>query len=95
MLATAGAVTVSVSGELVTPLADAVICVVPALTPVARPLLLIVATPVALLAHVNVTPLMALPLLFLAVALNCWVAPTAIEGDTDEREMVATVLLPE
>jgi hypothetical protein len=45
---------------------------VPGDTPVARPLLLlIVATPVALLAQVMVTPLMVSPLLSFAVAVNC------------------------
>lgn len=68
------AVIVSVLAELVTPPADAAILVVPVLTPVARPLLLIVATPVALLAQVNVTPLMVFPPLSFAVAVNCWVA---------------------
>jgi hypothetical protein len=93
MLATAGPVTVSVSAALVTPLAEAVICVVPALTPVATPLLLTVATPALLLVHVNVTPLTVVPLLFFAVAVNCWVAPTAIEGDAGDTVMLATVWL--
>jgi len=39
--------------------------------PEARPLLLMVATLVALLAQVNVTPLTVFPLLSLAVAVNC------------------------
>jgi hypothetical protein len=91
MLATGGGVTVSVSAGLVTPPDEAVICVVPALTPVARPLLLIVATPAALLDQANVTPLMVLPLLSLAVAVNCCVAPTAIDGEAGEIAMLATV----
>jgi hypothetical protein len=90
MVATAGEVTVSVSAELVTPLAEAVIWDVPALTPVARPLLLTVATLGAPLAQVNVTPLMTLPLLSFAVALNCCVLPTATEGDDGATAMVAT-----
>ena len=62
----------------------------PALTPAARPVLLTVATFVALLAHVNVTPLIVLPLLSFAVALNCRVPPTAIEDDDGETAMVTT-----
>jgi hypothetical protein len=50
-----------------------------------------VATAVALLVQVNVTPLIALPLLSCAVAVNCCVAPTAIEGDAGETAMLATV----
>ena len=45
----------------------------------------------ALLAQVNVTPLMTLPLLSLAVAVNCCVPPIPMEGDDGETEMVATV----
>ena len=57
----------------------------------ARPLLLTVATLVALLAQVNVTPLIVLPLLSLAVALNCCVPPAAIDAVDGETAMVATV----
>jgi hypothetical protein len=77
--------------ELLTPLADAVIWVVPTLTAVAKPVPLIVATVVLLLVQVNVTPAMMLPALSSAVALNCWVAPTAIEGEDGETLMLATV----
>jgi hypothetical protein len=53
------------------PLAAAVIWVVPMATPAARPLLLIVALLVALLAQVNTTPLIVLPLPSFAMAVNC------------------------
>ena len=67
----AGAVTVSVTAVLVTPLALAVIWVVPNAMPVASPvLLLIVATFVALLDHVKATPVMVFPLASFAVAEN-------------------------
>jgi hypothetical protein len=90
MLATTG-VTVSVSGALVTPCAAAVICVVPADTPVARPVdELMVATPVALLAQVKVTPLMVLPLLSFAVAVNCSDAPVAMDGEAEVTAMLAS-----
>lgn len=46
--------TVSVAAVLVTPASEAVICVLPAATPVATPAAVIVATPVLLLAHVKV-----------------------------------------
>jgi len=58
--------------------------------PVARPLLLIVAVLVALLAQVNVTPLMVLPLPSFAVAVNCCVAPTVMDGELGETVIVAT-----
>jgi len=64
-------VTSNGSMAAVTPFAEAVICVVPAATPVAIPLLFIVATLVALLVHVKVTPVTVLPLLSFAVAVNC------------------------
>jgi hypothetical protein len=95
MDATTGAVRVSVSGELVTPLAAAVICVVPTATPVAKPLLLIVAIVVALLAQVKATPLMVLPLLSFAVAVNCCVVFIAMDGEAGVTVMDATVELLE
>jgi len=52
-----------------------------------------VATLVLLLFHVKVTPLMVLPELSLAVAVNCWVAPTAMEGDDGETVMLEMVSL--
>ena len=61
-------------------MAEAVICAVPVPTAVARPLLLMVATLSALLLQVKVTPVRAPPLLFMAVAVNCWVAFIAIKG---------------
>jgi hypothetical protein len=85
-------VTVNISTLLVTPLAVAVICVVPGLTPVARPLaLLICATLVVPLDQVKVTPDIVFPLLSLAVAVNCCVAFTAIKGDAGVTVIAATV----
>jgi hypothetical protein len=49
-----------------------------------------VATAVAPLAQVNATPLMVLPLLSFAVAVNCWAPPTAIDGEAGETVIVAT-----
>lgn len=96
LVATGAAVTVSVSGALVTPWADAVICVVPAATPVATPVAeLMVATPAALLAQVKVTPPMMLPLLSFAVAANCSVALAAMDGEAGVTAMVATTGLVE
>jgi hypothetical protein len=46
---------------LLTPADEAVICAVPADTPVATPLLLMLATPGAVLDHLNVIPLIVLP----------------------------------
>ena len=68
--ASAPGVVVRVTALLVIPPEDAVIEVVPARTPVATPLLLIVATLVALLAQVKVSPLMVLPAPSLPVAVN-------------------------
>jgi hypothetical protein len=67
---TAG-VTVSTAAELVTPPADAVICDVPAASPVAIPVLPIVDTLAALLFHVKFVPAMVFPLASVAVAVNC------------------------
>ncbi len=83
-------VTVRVSGALVMLPAEAVICVEPARRAVARPLLSMVATLVLALFHVKVTPLMVLPPLSFAVAVNCCVAPTAMEGEDGETVMDAT-----
>jgi len=91
LVATGAAVTVSVSGGLVTPWAAAVICVVPAATPLARPVdALMVATPVELLAQVKAMPLMVLPLLSFAVAANCSVALAAIDGEAGVTAMLAS-----
>jgi hypothetical protein len=61
--------------------------------PLASPLVFMVATFVALLAQVNVTPLMTLPLPSLAVAVNCCVPPIPMEGADGETKIVAIVAL--
>jgi hypothetical protein len=69
----------------VTPLANAEMCAVPWLTPVANPLLFTVAIEVASELQVNVTPLMTFPWESLATAVNCCVCPTwmaAVRGAT-------------
>ena len=71
IVASGPGVTVKVTALLVTPPDAAVICVVPANRPVAKPLLLIVATLVAVLAQVKVSPVMVSPTLSFAVAVNC------------------------
>jgi hypothetical protein len=63
-------VVVKVTALLVTAPEDAVIDVVPAKAPVARPLLPMVATLVALLAQLKVSPLIMLPALSLPTAVN-------------------------
>ena len=84
MDATCG-VTVSDEVPLIPPMA-AVITLEPVATAVARPLELMVATDVV--AEVQVTVELTFPVepsLYLAVALNCWVAPIAtlgLAGDT-------------
>jgi len=85
-------VTVRVTGALVIPFADAVICVVPGSRPITDPLpALIVATLGVLLAQLKVAPLMMLPLPSFAVAVSCSVPLTAI----DERgEVIVTVGTP-
>src|SRR5579859_7619029 len=79
------AVTVSVAVP-VTPLTVAVIGVVPAATPVARPAALTVATVGFALAQIAVAVMLAVvPSLYVAVAVNCCVAPTwtlAVTGIT-------------
>src|ERR1700730_2934639 len=73
-------VTVRVTGSLVTPFAEAVICVVPGNKPVARPLVaLIDATLEAVVAQVKVGPLMMFPFPSFNVAVNESVALTAID----------------
>jgi hypothetical protein len=55
-------VTVKLAGLLVTPFADAMICVIPGNKPIATPLLaLTVATLAALLAHAKLTPVITFP----------------------------------
>ena len=56
-----GCVTVSVAGALVTPDAEAVICVLPLLRPRASPLLSMLATFGELLAQANFTPVSVFP----------------------------------
>lgn len=56
-----GCVTVSVAGALVTPDAEAVICVLPLLRPSASPLLSMLATFGVLLAQANLTPVSVFP----------------------------------
>jgi hypothetical protein len=46
---------------------------------------------VPLLAQVKVTPLMTLPILSLAVAVNCCVPPIPMEGDDGDTVIVAIV----
>ena len=82
-------VTVSVAGVLITPEALATMVTVPGATPVASPLLSMVAVPEKLQAQANVTPGMALPLASMAVAVNSWVAFTAIVAVRGETVMDA------
>ena len=88
---TTGGVTVKVIAALVMLPEAAVILVAPVATPVARPVLEMVATALVLLAQVKVRPVRMLPFLSLAVAVNCWVAKTAMEGAAGDTVMVATV----
>jgi len=88
--ATTGGVTVNVIAALVTLPEVAVIFVVPTATPVATPLLLIVATLLVPLAHVNVRPVITFPFASFAVAVNCWVANTATDFEAGVTVMVAT-----
>ncbi len=74
---------------------DAVIIEFPAATPVASPELLMVATPVVLDFQVAVELQSLLdPLEYAQVAVNCCVAPTAVETDVGETVMVSKELLP-
>jgi len=85
-------VTVRVTGALVIPFADAVICVVPGSKPMAKPLpALTVATLGVLLAQLKVAPMMMLPLLSCATAVICSVPLTAID---DGMEVIVTVGTP-
>jgi hypothetical protein len=73
-------VTVKLAGLLVTPFADAVICVMPGNKPIATPLLAsTVAILEALLAQANVTPVITFPCWSFAVALNDSLALTAMD----------------
>jgi hypothetical protein len=87
-------VTVKVAPLLVTPPFAAVIVLLPALTPLARPeLLLIVATPVELLAHVSVGQTVVLSDQR-HDALYCCVPLVVIEADDGETVMLVSVGLP-
>src|ERR1700730_13346197 len=73
-------VTVRVTGSLVTPFAEAVICVVPGSKPIARPLVaLIDATLEGVVAQVKVRPVMRLPWPSFNGGMNESVALTAID----------------
>lgn len=76
----------------VNPLAEAVIVVEPAPTAVARPDALMVATVV--LDEDHVMPVVSgavVPLLYVAVTLNCWVAPAVAVADGGVTAMAVTV----
>jgi hypothetical protein len=88
---TAAGVTVSVD-VAVNPFAVAVMVVVPAATPVASPTGLTVAT--AVFDEVHVAPEVSAPvapLLKVALAVNCWVAPAAMLAVVGETETAVTV----
>ena len=70
-----GAATLRDAESLVTPCADALICVVPAATPVTIPLILTVATAGLLDCQRKITPLIVLPYWSVAKAVNCCVVP--------------------
>jgi hypothetical protein len=89
--ALATAVTERAAPELVMSLAVAVIWAVPAVTAVASPPLLIVATLGELLPQVKFTPVKTFPLASFATALNCCVALTAREEDEGAIVMLATL----
>jgi hypothetical protein len=77
------AVTVNMSGGLVTPLNAAVICEVPTPAPVARPAVVIVATVVVPDTHVAwLVRSCVLVSVYVPVAVNCFVVPFAIDGPT-------------
>jgi hypothetical protein len=90
--------TVSVTAGDVLPLFEAVICVVPAATPVARPVFEIVAVPGVADVQVTVELMSAIELsLNVPVAVNCCVAPTlrdaGVTGVTaiEVRDIAVTV----
>lgn len=88
---TAAAVTVSVV-VAVNSFAVALIVAVPAATPVASPVELTVAT--AAFDEVHVTPEVSAPvapLLKVALAVNCWVAPTAMLAVVGITETAVTI----
>jgi hypothetical protein len=73
-----GAVTVNAAEPLIVP-EVAVTVLLPCAPPVARPVLLIVATEAIEEVHVAVKVCVVL-LLYVPVAVNCWVSPAAIEA---------------
>jgi hypothetical protein len=83
-----GLATAKRTALLVTPCADAVICAVPADTPLVSPATLTVATLTLELDHVNMTPLMAFPYWSCPTAANCCVPPTKIEDAVGVTPMV-------
>jgi hypothetical protein len=86
------AVTLSVADPLI-PLSEAATVVEPAVTPVARPLEFIVATPGLATVQLAVELTLAVePSLYVAVAVNCRVAPTATLGVDDATETDVSVL---
>src|ERR1700730_15820812 len=72
-----------------TPWADASMVVVPAASPVAIPVSVMVAVPGLELAQVNATPLISFPYWSLPTALNCWVPPVKIDGRVGVTRMAA------
>ena len=92
----ATAVTLSIEFPL-TPFSEAVIAVDPEATAVAMPLELTVATAGVAAVQFAVELTFAVELsLYVAVAVNCWVAPTAmlvLEGDTETAVTVFVVPL--
>jgi hypothetical protein len=86
------AVTVNIA-EPLTPLREAVMVVDPAATPVATPVALIVAADLLPETHVAVEVTFPVELsLYLAVAVNCCVAPAATLGVAGVTEIAVTVL---
>src|ERR1700737_942261 len=84
-----GLTTVKMLPFPLTPCADALIGVVPAASPVASPVSVMVAVPGLALAQVNTTPLIAFPYWSLPTALNCWVPPVKIDGRVGVTRMAA------
>jgi hypothetical protein len=83
--------TVSVAVPL-TPLRVAVMALEPAATAVASPEELIVATAVFAEVQVAVVPTFPVePSLYVAIAVNCWVAPTAMLAVLGDAEIVLSV----
>jgi hypothetical protein len=97
MLTTVGAVTVNVAGADVLPAAVAVMFVLPVATAVANPLPEIVATLVVAEAHVaELVRSFVLLSEYIPVAVNCCVAPAAIDAEAGVTATLVSVtpLLP-